>query len=398
MKSQIERILDAVEELLAPEQIEGIINIWSMRPPPMSDLGKAWEHGAQWAWGMAQSHLEPVLRAPELARGWIPVEDAMPPNGLRVMFTWENSLGKRRTALGRYVSRHTIAEYDEETDGETNDYDAETDTHYAREGWHEVPVEGEQYYIVSDKVTHWQVLPETPEQEVLRFPVQQAEPESPVAVTAAPSPKYAMVPTAPDIALLASMATCLNHGFGMLDAEKQKSVLYDMQKVHDEVVGRGYYHKRSRARYLEWLAKSNGGYREREPMAEAWKHLIAQNAETAAQVEETGFASLLKVFFVDEAGNRRQEARFVSSYQELEFDISIPDGDPFDVKVLLTNDAGLFSQKTIDTASSEVDQKDFFYFPERPQEQVVLSFEGADPDLGYTLSDLREMAKKVGPA
>jgi hypothetical protein len=392
MKPQIERVLDAVEELLTPEQIESLINIWSMRPQPGTELGEAWERGAKWAWDIARSHLEPTLRAPELARRWISVEDAMPPSGLRVMFTWKNSLGKRRTALGRYVARYSIAEYDEDTDGETNDYDAETDTHYAREGWHEVPVEGEQYYIVAEKVTHWQMLPETPEQETLRFPVQRTTPEASENVAEAPSPKYAMVPTEPDVALLASMATCLNHGFGMLDGGEQERMLSDMRKIHDEVVGRGYYHERSKSRYLDYLAKTHGGYRERDPMAAVIEHYVALNpgVDMTAIVPNPG----IKVFFVDDAGTRRQAARFVSSYHELEFDISLPDGNPFTVKAALANDAGLFSQETIDAALSHLDQEASFHFPERSGE-VVLSFEGADPNVAYTLADLRAMSMKL---
>lgn len=58
----------------------------------------------------------------------------------------------------------------------------------------------------------------------------------------------------PDIALLASMATCLRHDFGLLEADRQKSILADMRKLWDEVAGRGYYSRENRGRYLSTLA------------------------------------------------------------------------------------------------------------------------------------------------
>jgi hypothetical protein len=57
----------------------------------------------------------------------------------------------------------------------------------------------------------------------------------------------------PDIALLASMATCLRHDFGLLDAEQQRSRLADMRKLWDEVIGLGYYSPNVRGRYLAHL-------------------------------------------------------------------------------------------------------------------------------------------------
>lgn len=56
----------------------------------------------------------------------------------------------------------------------------------------------------------------------------------------------------PDIALLISMATCLNHGFGLLDLQRQKSMLQDMRKLWDEMAGRGYYSPANRDRYLSY--------------------------------------------------------------------------------------------------------------------------------------------------
>ena len=57
----------------------------------------------------------------------------------------------------------------------------------------------------------------------------------------------------PDIALLASMATCLRHDFGLLDAGQQRARLADMRKLWDEVMGMGYYSPKLRGRYLAHL-------------------------------------------------------------------------------------------------------------------------------------------------
>ena len=58
----------------------------------------------------------------------------------------------------------------------------------------------------------------------------------------------------PDIALLASMATCLNHGFGLLDAAQQEPILANMRKLWDEVMGYGFYRTSHRARYQSMVA------------------------------------------------------------------------------------------------------------------------------------------------
>lgn len=70
----------------------------------------------------------------------------------------------------------------------------------------------------------------------------------------APVAAQPSVPDEPDPALLISMATCLNHGFGLLDKQRQESMLYDMRKLWDEVVGRGYYSPTNRDRYTAMLA------------------------------------------------------------------------------------------------------------------------------------------------
>lgn len=71
----------------------------------------------------------------------------------------------------------------------------------------------------------------------------------------------------PDVALLCSMATCLNHGFGLLNDDRQRVMLDDMRKLYDEVVGKGYYRLENRSRYTEYLAATvKGGERTTEPL------------------------------------------------------------------------------------------------------------------------------------
>ncbi|MGG4604341.1 hypothetical protein ACLPHM_06055 [Paenalcaligenes sp. Me131] len=57
----------------------------------------------------------------------------------------------------------------------------------------------------------------------------------------------------PDQALLISMACCLHHGFGLLSKSQQDSMLNDMRKLWDEVMGRGYYSPSTRDRYIAML-------------------------------------------------------------------------------------------------------------------------------------------------
>lgn len=77
------------------------------------------------------------------------------------------------------------------------------------------------------------------------------------------------LPHEPDVALLASMATCLNHGFGILPADAQRTMLYDMRKLYNEVAGQGYYRPESREAYTRWLSREiDGGERVSGGMAD----------------------------------------------------------------------------------------------------------------------------------
>lgn len=49
------------------------------------------------------------------------------------------------------------------------------------------------------------------------------------------------VPIEAPVGLLASMAMRHNHGFGLLERAHQLSILRDMKKIHEEVVGKGFW-------------------------------------------------------------------------------------------------------------------------------------------------------------
>lgn len=64
------------------------------------------------------------------------------------------------------------------------------------------------------------------------------------------SPDMVTVPVVPDEALLISMALRFDHGFFLLPPAHRKVIIDDMRKVHEEVVGTGFYKPENRDRYL----------------------------------------------------------------------------------------------------------------------------------------------------
>jgi hypothetical protein len=76
------------------------------------------------------------------------------------------------------------------------------------------------------------------------------------------------------------MATCLNHGFGMLPARQQISMLDDMRKLYDEVTGKGYYRPSNRGRYTQYLSTDvEGGER-------TWAGLDASTPSSSADANK----------------------------------------------------------------------------------------------------------------
>ena len=62
-----------------------------------------------------------------------------------------------------------------------------------------------------------------------------------------------MVPREPTEGLLVSMAMRYRHDFGVLDSGMQHSILIDMRKLHEEVVGEGFYRFEREAEYKAML-------------------------------------------------------------------------------------------------------------------------------------------------
>jgi len=103
---------------------------------------------------------------------WIPIEKELPESGKRVIFSWINRQGFRRTSLGYYAEYLALFAEDTwdnclELDGDAFDY-KESDKHfqepYIPKGWYEEGAEGE-YCYQQNGVTHWRPLLKNPEEE-----------------------------------------------------------------------------------------------------------------------------------------------------------------------------------------------------------------------------------------
>ena len=93
---------------------------------------------------------------------WIPVA-VLPAPCLKVIATYVNRLGNRRTIMAKWVPGKT--EEAHPLDDEFGEYDEATDTTYAPEGWYEVIDNCDDctFVAVSEGViTHWMPLPEAP--------------------------------------------------------------------------------------------------------------------------------------------------------------------------------------------------------------------------------------------
>lgn len=94
---------------------------------------------------------------------WVPVDQALPVDNRRVMFTWMEH-GKRRTALGFYARPREIeADWGEDCSEDYCDFD-EDETAWLIEGWYEDSWACGYYVSVLD-VTHWRPLPPAPESQ-----------------------------------------------------------------------------------------------------------------------------------------------------------------------------------------------------------------------------------------
>ena len=99
-----------------------------------------------------------------MSSNWIRVEDEMPPSGLRVIAFVPAAHGGKHHRLIRamYAAKHALQLH---YDADGGDYDEASDTYYCEPGWYEDFEYEKDLWDVVDPVTHWQYMPEPPEQE-----------------------------------------------------------------------------------------------------------------------------------------------------------------------------------------------------------------------------------------
>ena len=129
-------------------------------PFPVERDGDSYIHRmCAWAWsGYQAGHA-----AAKAETAWIPVA-VLPAPCLKVIATYVNRLGNRRTIMAKWVPGRT--EEAHSLDDEFGEYDEATDTTYAPEGWYEVIDNFDDctFVAVSEVViTHWMPLPEAPD-------------------------------------------------------------------------------------------------------------------------------------------------------------------------------------------------------------------------------------------
>lgn len=94
---------------------------------------------------------------------WINVNEQMPEAGKKVIATYLNSYGKKRTIIASWVPRWTEQDYgDEET---ASEYNEEKDTYFLKEGWYEQLDNWGDYtscFVHEGKIAYWMPLPESP--------------------------------------------------------------------------------------------------------------------------------------------------------------------------------------------------------------------------------------------
>jgi hypothetical protein len=99
---------------------------------------------------------------------WISVADKLPETGKKVIATFLNQSGKRRTICAHYIERWSV-ESDSDSDC-YDEYSEEKDAYFFCEGWYENIENWGEYsavHVCEGEITHWMPLPESPEKQDL---------------------------------------------------------------------------------------------------------------------------------------------------------------------------------------------------------------------------------------
>jgi hypothetical protein len=97
---------------------------------------------------------------------WINVTQSLPETGKKVIATFVNQSGKRRTICAHYIERWAL-ESDSDDDC-YDEYSEEKDAYFYCKGWYENIENWGGYtsvHVCEGEVTHWMPLPESPEQQ-----------------------------------------------------------------------------------------------------------------------------------------------------------------------------------------------------------------------------------------
>lgn len=106
-----------------------------------------------------------ALREAGAIREWRPIETEPAPRKTNVLAGFWNAQGKWRTVKAAY---YAAGELEASPEFEGGDYDEEKDEYFCPPGWYE-PVEAEtgldhSLHYLAEKITHWQPLPQPPEE------------------------------------------------------------------------------------------------------------------------------------------------------------------------------------------------------------------------------------------
>jgi len=106
--------------------------------------------------------LEEVER---LRNPFIAVADSMPPSGRLVFAAFVNSYGMQRIVRAFWADTRDVEV--PEDPYETCDHDEESGIVWLHPGWYEECDGSEDFYAITDEVTHWMPMPESPARAAL---------------------------------------------------------------------------------------------------------------------------------------------------------------------------------------------------------------------------------------